>query len=318
MKPKPFSMLPAIASRTYFHINNYAGALLDVEDAATHVSQLEIWKPLHVPTNGTYKQNGLGLSGSTDLTIGLDVDKRTVTPIGGIPALSCSNQWGILFYKGEHVPAADIFSFNVSTGLFTLTAAKTTSKYTSTSPDDYLAYYADYIPAILTNVDIPNISMPVESSGYGGIGCEENVYSTFQRGASADATGSITFQMSQTAWGTTAAVAQNAAGAEILRRIYGTDFKFDAGWDSRNRLINVASKKADGCYITILQHSGLRLDAAQGQVWGVETTVPSLIITDVSAPNGISNDSSDPITMTIEFAVRFPELISQNTIWTTG
>jgi len=318
MEAKPFSMIPAIASRTYLGVNTYGNSSLVVDDINSHEAGMNTFVPLYYPLDGTYKQNGIGLNGSTDLTIGTDIGRRKITPIGGIGTLVCQYQYPVLFYKGEHIPTDDMDSANTSTGVVLLTVAKTTSKYTSTNPDDYDGYYMDYLPAIITAVDIPNISMPIESSGYGGLGVEGNVYTTFGRGDATDATGSISFQMSQTAWGPKGAVGQNQAGAEVLKRVYKGDFTLDTAWDDRQKLLNAFSADAEGAYIMILEHSGKSLTSAQGHVWGKVTTIPSLIITAISAPDTIDATSADPIRMTMDFTVRFPSLISQNTILTTG
>ena len=318
MEPKPFSMIPAIASRVYLGICNYHTPTIDLETAAGHTTQLETFLPLQYSFDGTVRQNGIGMTGSTDLTIGIDTSRRTITPIGGGFILQMQNQWPILYYKGVAVPSTHFDGDpSSSTGKVFLTIASTASIYTSTDPNDYLMYCMDFLPAIITNVDIPNISMPVSSSGYGGVGVDEQVYTTMVRD-DVEVVGSVKFQMSQTAWGSTGGDLRNQAGAEVLKRIYKTDFDQDTAWDNRQQIINANSEMGQSIAIVFLEHSGLKYDSAIGKVWGSVTTVPSLLVTDVSAPENVSNDATDPILMQIDFTVKFPELVSRNTILTTG
>ncbi len=317
MEPKPFSMIPSIAGRTYFGIANYWTASLIADDIATHISQMDTQIPLYYDFDGSVKQNGIGLTGSSDLTIGLDTSRRTITPIGGGFGSQLAYQYPVLFYKGVAIPEEHFDNVNTSTGVVMLTIAQTTALYTSTDPDDYEGYYMDFLPAILTNVDIPSISMPIDSSGFAGIGVEENVYTVTER-ADVESSGSITFQMSQTAWGPKGAVAQNQAGAEVFKRCYVGDFTIDTAWDNRQLILNQNSDKAQGIALIILEHSGKKYDSAAGHVWGKVTTVPSAMITSLNGIENLANDATDPILMTMDFTVRYPSLVAQNVIRTVG
>lgn len=318
MKAKPYSMIPALVQNTQVGVHPYVlsggGDPMVYDD---HKAGWDILFPARSCLGGSMDLYGFELTGA-DLTVGTDTGRITIEPSGASPT-GVHSAYGLptLYYKGKAVPAAHLDSYANTTGMFYIDAT-VASSYSQTAAD-YVAWYGDWLKAYVLNAIIGDVTLPIESNAFKGVGVDEDVYKVTKRGV-AEASGSVSVAFDLTAQVLESGItAQNAAAAEVLSRWYGVAIDyFGNAWDNRELIINDFIDDSTYTSVSVLSRSGKRLDSAAGHVWGVLTTMLGCHITSMDNYENISNDTTDPIAFTLNFITKFPDMVNQTTIYTTG
>lgn len=323
MKKKPYSMIPALAQRTQLGIHTYVlSGGQGVEDYNSHKDGWDIIFPARSCLGGTVDLYGFELTG-TDLTVGIDTGRRTIEPSGSNP-VATAQDYGMhsLYYKGKAVPFSHFESYT-TTGKWFITVAETANY--SADAADYVAWYGDWLRAYVMSAEVGGVDLPIEKSGFNGLGIDEEVYQTVKRGdMSASGAFTVAFDLT-TQLIDSDTTPNNAAAAEIFSRWYKVDKGYyHTAWDDRKTIIDDYLDDRKGlatpyyASVSLLNRSGKRLDAAQGQVWGVLTTLLDCRITSMDNYANITNDATDPVAFTVNFTTNFPDYVNQVTILTTG
>ena len=322
MKAKPYSQIPALASRTQIGIHCYPLSGGDPEDVSAHKAGWETNFPARSCVGGTIDLYGFELTGA-DLVIDIDTGRRKIIPVNAGPgALSSSYGLPTLYHKGKAVPVSHLDWYSSSDGSFLITVAQTPNY--STAAADYVVWYGDWLRAFVMSASIGGVDLPFESTALKGVGIDEDVYKTTKRGeVSATGTFTVVFDLT-TQMQDGDVLSSNAAASEIFTRWHNLDKRFyQNAWDERELIINSflddrADESLQRTSVSVLNRSGKRLDDTIGQLWGVLTTMYDCRITGMDNYANISNDATDPIALTLNFTTRFPEDVNQVTILTTG
>lgn len=323
MKAKPYSQIPALASRTQVGIHAYSlSGGLGADDFESHKAGWDITFPARSCLGGSVDLYGFELTGS-DLTIDLPASKRRIGPSGANPSsLHAAHGLAALYYKGKAVPYSHLDYYTSSNGDFTITIAATPN-YGATATD-YVAWYGDWLKAFVMSASIGGVDMPLDTSSFKGVGIDEDVYKVVSRGDLAS-NGSLTVAFDLTAQIQDGDVLSwNAAASEIFTRWYNVDKRyFQSAWDDRKLIIDQYLDDRPGsspqyASVSVLNRTGKRLDDTQGQLWGVLTTMFDCRITGMENYGNISNDSTDPISITLNFTTKFADRVNQVSILTTG
>lgn len=309
MQKKPYSMIPALADRTYLYLFNYAG---DPDDFDLDQGAFDTELAKHACLGNSCAENGIGLTGTdltvTDATTYYTIETSTATTFDA-SQVKCP----IVFFKGKAIPYSHYNGASppsTTNGLITLTTA-TYADYTDVETD-YVVYYSDHLTAYLISAEVGGVTLPIDTNSFNAVGHEEPVYVVTKRGT-ADGTGSVNVIMDLTAHlMDTLTAPVNWPGEELQKRIYGSDWTVQAGWDARNPL--QAPTQPFG--IALLKHSGKSYGAAQGNVWAVLTCVYHCELTTVSPLGNVSNDSTDPVSLSIDFTTKYPDKTDQAVILT--
>jgi hypothetical protein len=253
--------------------------------------------------------NGIAVTGSTDLLC---------TDVGGVLSIELTSgditaeiKHPVVFFQGEPIPYSEYASVATTNGKITL-GAGSTAKY-STDEDDFVVYYTDHVLGILVSADVGGVSLPIESNAYKAVGHVEPVIEVSRRG-DAEQTGNISVITALTSIlfsGSTSP--ENFAGEELLARIYGSNWTSHGGFNSRNKL-NFNTKPFG---IAILMHSGKDLAAGDPyHIWGRMRFCYHCELTNISSPQNVTNDTTDPILQNVEFRAKYP-IPEMTTILTT-
>lgn len=313
MQKKPYSMIPALADRTLVYLFNYAG---DPDDFDADKAAFDTELKLHLSVGNSCAENGIAVTG-TDLSCVLNVTKQEVKLASATTMTAAQVKHPLIFFKGKAVPYShfdDTVPPSTVDGLVTLTAAATSAGGYTVDETDYVVYWSDHLSGYLISADVGGVTLPIDSNSFNAVGHEEPVYRVFKRGT-AEGTGSLSVVMDLTAHVFGAATAPaNWPGEELQKRIYGSEWTTGGGWDGRNPLM--APTNPFG--VAVLKLSGKQLSSAEGHVWGVLTCIYHCELTTVSSPQNVSNDSTDPIALNVDFTSRFPDMTDQAAIYTTG
>lgn len=319
MKPKPYSMRTGLAENTFVYAFNYVGDEVDFDvDKAAFKAELED----HLLINSTLAvpQYGIGVTGATDLTVTAPAADTLITLTGTIDMSVSDVTYPLCIYKGVAVPYSAwkaAVGFAPATSVLTLTG----TSYTLDS-DDYVMYYSDHLMGDLVSVDAPNVSMPLESNSFNAVGHDDPVVKVTKRG-DPDASGSLSVIEHMTAFLIDAAtVPMNKPGEDLLARIYGSEWTTgsNAIYDA-DTTWNTVKAPTNPFGIAILTTTGLPLTGGSlgaGHVWANLHLIYHCRLTNVSSPQNITGDSTDPILRNIEFECQFPDSNQQMTIWTAA
>lgn len=313
MQKKPYSMIPALADRTYVYLFNYAG---DPDDFDADKTAFDTELTEHLAVDVTAAQNGIAVTG-TDLSVLIPTTELEIEMDVATTFKSPHVKHPIIIYKGKAIPYSHFKGAalpSTTNGKVTLTAAATTAGAYSVDETDYEVYWSDHLAGYLISAEVGGVTLPLDTNSFNAVGHEEPVYRIFKRGT-AEGTGSINVVMDLTAHVfDTLTTPANWPGEELQKRIYGSEWTAQAGWDGRNPMI--APTNPFG--IAVLKHSGKQLDSAAGHVWGVLTCVYHCMLTAVSPLANVTNDSTEPIALSVDFTTRFPDMTDQAVILTTG
>ena len=299
MKARPYSMIPALASRTYVYVFSYDG---DEDDYAADKVAFDLELAKHIPFSAGCAQNGIEVQGA-DLDIsdvgGVQTIKLASTAT--LPAAVCKHP--VILHNGVAIPYSDFtLPIVLLDGAITLVAASTT-----TYPDNgtHKVYYSDHLSGYLVSAEVGGVSLPIDINSFNAVGHEEPVYRVIKRG-DADGTGSINVVNDLTAhmfFGET--TPENDPGEELFKRIYGSEWTSGSAWDSRNAFR--PPTKPFG--VAVLQHSGKQYEGETlaGHVWAQLLCVYHCMLTDIGAPQNITNDATDPIQQSVDFQSRYPD-----------
>jgi hypothetical protein len=315
MKPKPFSLIPALAENTYVYLFQYVGDDNDFETDKTAFNT-ELEKHFLANTTLGMPEKGLDVTGATNLTVTDAAGKRVIALASAKDITASSVDYPLVLYKGVAVPYSD-FDGGVTPwakGTCTLTLkAGTTAKYPSETETDWQIFYSDHLLGTLVSLDAGDVSLPLESNAFNAVGHLDPVIRTTRR-TDPESNGSITVMESMTSFLFDSLTApENTPGEDLLARVYGSEWTPGAGYDVRNKLKSPTNPFG----IAVVQLSGKALagDAA-GNVWGNVLFVYHCRLTQVGAPQNIQNDATDPILRSVEFDTRYPDDVEQTTIYT--
>lgn len=312
MKPKPFSMRSGLAENTFVYVFNYAGDETNFDtDKTAYIAELE--KHLMINDTLSFPQYGIGVTG-TDLTITAPVSDTVITETAGTDTSGLSIVYPIVIYKGVAVPYSAVeTAYAPATGVMELTG----TDYTIIS-NDYVIHYSDHLLGNLVSIDAPNVGMPLESNSFNAVGHDDPVVKVTKRGDT-DASGSLSVIEHMTSLMEAAATTPlNMPGEDLLARVYGTQ------WTQGSNTIynapatwNTIAPPTNPFGVAILNWTGLPLTGGSiaGEVWGNLHFIYHCRLTNVSAPQNITGDSTDPILRNIDFECQFPDSNQQITIY---
>jgi hypothetical protein len=311
MKPKPFSMRAGLAENTFVYIFNYAGDETSFDtDKTAYIAELE--KHLMINNTLSFPQYGIGVTGSTDLTVTQPSSDTIITE--GTVTTGLNITYPIVIYKGVAVPYSAVeTAYDPATGIIELTG----TDYTTDS-DDYVIHYSDHLLGDLVSIDAPNVGLPLESNSFNAVGHDDPVLKVTKRG-DADASGSLSVIEHMTSLmesgGTTPL---NNPGEDLLTRIYGSEWTQGSNgiYDSPATW-NTLKAPTNPFGVAILVWTGQPLTGGSiaGEVWGNLHFIYHCRLTNISAPQNITGDSTDPILRNIEFECQFPDSNQQITIY---
>lgn len=305
-------MIPALAENTYVYVFNYVGDDNDFDaDKAAYNTELE--KHFNAATALGFIEKGLGVTGADLLVENLPVGDRKISLASAKDSGSEINH-PLVIYKGVAVPYSDfgVGGFNQTGSVIQLKGSSGTP-YPSLVGTDWLVFYSDHLLGTLVALDAGDISLPLETNAFNAVGHADPVIRTTKR-TNPESNGSITVMNSLSSFlFDTETTPNNFPGEDLLRRVYGSDWTLQGGYDVRNKL----KVPTNSFGICVVQLSGKALagDAA-GNVWASLMFVYNARVTTVGAPTGIANDSTDPIQQTVEFDTRYPDDVEQTVILT--
>lgn len=318
MKPKPYSMVAALSENVIVFLFNYAGNELDFDtDKSAFKTELE--KHFLVNTTLGFLENGIGVTG-TDHTITGVADKRIITLTATEDISSSSVVTPLILYKGTAIPFSDFDTAGFAAGTCITTLKDTPPTditYPSVDGNDYVVYYWDPLLGVVTSIEAPNVNLPLETNSFDAVGHDSPVIKVTKRG-DPDASGSITVIEDQTShifFGETSA--QNNPGEDLLSRVYGSDYTPGAGYDgSWNKL--GAPTNPFGIFVLMLSGDPLAGGGQAGKVWGVAQAIYHCRLTNISPPQNITGDTTDPILRGVEFECQFPDQNEIFSIYTSA
>lgn len=310
MKPKPFSMVSSLAENTRVYLFNYAGDETDfATDKAAFRTELE--KHIPIAISGGFRQNGIHLTGSGDITVTDVTTKKNIVPAaGGVDLTGTNILTPVVLYKGVAVPYSDFESVTLSTSVILLKATTSTT-YPSNDSDDWIVYYDDPLSGYLTTIEAPTINLPLEQNSFNAVGHDDPVIKVTKRG-DPDASGSLTVLESLSAHifdGQTAPEASSAPGEDLLSRVYGSAWTVGTNTIYADDTFNNLGAPAQPFGIAVFRFSGTALTGGgqAGKVWAAVTHIYHCRLTSITPPQNVTGDSTDPVLRGIEFECQYPD-----------
>jgi len=300
MDKKPFSLIPAKAENTFLYIFNYVGDENDFELDKTAYN-LALEKCFLMNATLAFPEYGISVK---EHTITDAATKKVITLTTPKDISASSVGYPVIFYKGIAIPMIEIETF-VKTTCVTTLVATTSTKYPSNTSTDWEVYYSSHLWALILSAELGGVTLPIETTSTKAVGHRTPVISINRRGTP-EASGSITAIYDLTSVQFSDFSMKNNAGKELFNRIYGTDWTGYGSFDVRTKLTIPVNPFGIALITWTGKHRSGADIAATGNLWGAMINIYNCKLTGVSNLANISNDATDPITVTIEFKAHWP------------